>query len=176
MSKSDESEPQPAPLDVEPPSKSQLKRDAKSVLDLAAALLDARQSDIARLDLPEPVASAIAEGRQINRFGARKRHTQYLAKLLRKEADVEEIRHQLEQPAGRTKPTPDPQEGRHEDMLALLCSDQTEGFRRLRDEYPTLELQRVTRLLRQIRPDEPAQPAHVKACKNLLQLLQSHSG
>jgi ribosome-associated protein len=175
MSKTDDPDLPLNSLDDEAPSKSQLKRDARAVLELAGRLLDARQSQIARLDLPEPVAAAITEGRAINRFGARKRHTQYLAKLLRKEADVDAIRCQLKEPPGRVQAEPEIPNERHEQMVSLLCNDQQAGFKRLREEYPTLALQRVSRLLRQLNQQQPTTNGHAKAHADLLALLEAHS-
>ena len=156
---------------VEPPSKSQRKRDAKAVQALAARLLASRPSEIRKLDLPEPILNAIAEGSAITRFGARKRHTQFLAKMLRNEADADEIEKLLDQPAADAA-RPQNTEPSHAHMVALLTEEPNAGFSRLRDDYPTLERQRVTQLLRQM--DSADEQGRNAARGTLLTLLDRH--
>ena len=157
------------------PSKSQLKRDAKAVLTLAGQLLNMRQSEVLKLDLPANITAAITEGRAITRFGARKRHTQYLAKMLRKEADVDDIQRVLEQPPGQVTVAEKADAEAHKQTLELLLSNQNAGFAKLQEHYPALERQRVTQLLRQIGAARLAEPRRIKARKALLALLQSHA-
>jgi len=65
-------------------SKSQRKRDAKKLQDLANTLLRMPATLFDTLPFPEAVESAIRQGRLIKSHGARKRQMQYIAKLLRK--------------------------------------------------------------------------------------------
>lgn len=168
---SNKNTPEPQSDDSDPPSKSQRKRDAKVVLALAARLLASRPSEIRKLDLPEPILATIAQGTSITRFGARKRHTQFLAKMLRNDADVETIEALLDQPG--TAAASKMPSAKHQQMLTLLVQRPDDGFRILRDDYPTLERQRVTPLLRQMGSgDESAQ---AKARQTLLTLLDHHS-
>lgn len=65
-------------------SKSQRKRDAKKMQDLATTLLRMPAALFNTMPFPEAVESAIRQGRMIKSHGARKRQMQFIAKLLRK--------------------------------------------------------------------------------------------
>ena len=76
-------------------SKSQRRRDALDVRDLAAQLVALEPARLARLPLDEPVRRAIDEARRIRARVARKRQLQYVAKLLRR-GETGEIREALD--------------------------------------------------------------------------------
>ena len=64
------------------PSRSQLKRDADAIADLAEALVRLSEAETAQLSLDADLQDAIAVGRQLNK-GARSRQVRRIAKLLR---------------------------------------------------------------------------------------------
>lgn len=65
-------------------SKSQRKRDAKKLQDLAGILLQAPASVFNNIPLPEALENAVLQGRNITSHVARKRQMQFIAKLLRR--------------------------------------------------------------------------------------------
>ncbi|HET7301423.1 MAG TPA: ribosome biogenesis factor YjgA [Oleiagrimonas sp.] len=67
-----------------PPSRSQQRRDALAVLELASELVAATPTQMARMDLPADVTDEVANVRRIKAHGARKRQLAYLAKLMRR--------------------------------------------------------------------------------------------
>jgi len=73
------------------PSRSQLKREAQEAQHLGEQLIALKESELAALDLPEPVADAIRAARTIRQHGALRRQHQYIGKLMRK-IDIEPIR------------------------------------------------------------------------------------
>lgn len=79
------------------PSRSQRKRDAEAVLDLAAKLVALTPLKLDQLDLPGPIADAANEARRITSHIAHKRQLHFLAKLMRREEDdwLDGLRHQL---------------------------------------------------------------------------------
>ena len=79
----------------ETPSKSQRRREALQVKDLAASLIALSPARLARIPLDEPLASAISEARRIRSNVARKRQLQFVAKLLRN-TDTEPVLAALE--------------------------------------------------------------------------------
>jgi ribosome-associated protein len=81
-------------FDVEPPSKSELKRQSRDLQDLGWELVELPAPELAALDLPDDLREAVIEGRRITSHGARVRHRLYLGKLLR-HIDVEPIRQAL---------------------------------------------------------------------------------
>jgi ribosome-associated protein len=64
-------------------SKSQRKRDAKKIQDLASTLLQMSDSQFNRIPFPEVLDIALRQGRKIKSHVARKRQMQFIAKLLR---------------------------------------------------------------------------------------------
>ena len=78
-----------------PPSKSQRKRDALAAQKLGTELLNIPESDWIALRLPGQLVAALREAQQIHAHGARKRHLQYIGKLMR-DLDPEPIRQHLE--------------------------------------------------------------------------------
>ncbi len=80
---------------LEPPSKSQLKREADEITQLGKLLGELNAPDLAKIPLDEAIADAVHELRRIRSFVARKRQLHYLGKLLRK-SDVTPIRTALQ--------------------------------------------------------------------------------
>jgi ribosome-associated protein len=72
------------------PSRSQRRRDALAVLDIAQRLMEAGDAQLARLPLDEDLLALVRESRRVTQQIARKRQTQFLAKNLRR-ADEETL-------------------------------------------------------------------------------------
>ena len=115
------------------PSKTRRKAAMHALQDLGEALVRLTPARLATLSLPERLADAIAEARQITRWGARRRQMQFIGRLMR-DVDPEPIQSKLEQWAGgpnaekarlanverwRTRLLSDA------DALALLCAENT---------------------------------------------------
>ncbi len=71
------------PGGIPPPTKGELKRQARAVQDLADRLIDAPADAISGLGLPEKLADAVALARRITSRGALVRQRQFVAKLMR---------------------------------------------------------------------------------------------
>jgi len=69
--------------ELEEVSRSQKKREADSVRELASRLSELRGSELASIPLPEDIVAAIAELNRIKAHGARKRQLGFLAKKMR---------------------------------------------------------------------------------------------
>lgn len=78
---------EPAAEEPAPPSRSARKRGHEALQRLARQALEAPAARVDRLDLAEPVAGAIREGRRIPASSARARHIRYLGKLLAGDGD-----------------------------------------------------------------------------------------
>lgn len=83
------------PGEPPPPTKSELKRQARDVQDLADRLIEAPESLVLSLNLPEKLADAVALARRITSHGALLRQRQFVGKLMR-DMDPEPIRIALE--------------------------------------------------------------------------------
>jgi ribosome-associated protein len=90
------------PGGIPPPTKTELKRRAQAVQDLADRLIDAPAEAIPDLGLPEKLADAIALARRITSRGALVRQRQFVAKLMRG-IDPEPIRAALDAAASAAR-------------------------------------------------------------------------
>jgi ribosome-associated protein len=78
-----------------PPSKTRRKQDMLALQELGTALVGLDPAKLALIELPEPLAEAIAEARSITRHEARRRQLQYVGRLMR-DVDPAPIRAALE--------------------------------------------------------------------------------
>ena len=77
-------------------SKSQLKREMQALQDLGKRMLDLRNDQLATLPISETLKSAIAESSRIRQNEAKRRHLQYIGKVIRQEDDPEELARQID--------------------------------------------------------------------------------
>ncbi|WP_372964301.1 ribosome biogenesis factor YjgA [Marinobacter sp.] len=73
------------------PSKSQLKREMHALQDLGKRMLDLNDEQLATLSISDTLHRAIMESRRITQREARRRHLQYIGKVIRQEHDPEAI-------------------------------------------------------------------------------------
>ena len=80
------------------PSRSQRRRDALAVFDLAERLMEQNDAQLARLPLDEDLRALVKQSQRVTQQIARKRQTQFLAKNLRRadEATLDAIRAALD--------------------------------------------------------------------------------
>jgi ribosome-associated protein len=83
------------PPEWDGPSKSQLKRDSQALQDMGSQLVDMPEGKLQKFDLPENLRDAIYEARRLNSREAKRRHLQYIGKLMRT-VDIDLIIHTLE--------------------------------------------------------------------------------
>ncbi|MDQ6955053.1 MAG: ribosome biogenesis factor YjgA [Mariprofundaceae bacterium] len=65
------------------PNKSQLKRDAVSLLNLGKKLVALDTPKLNKLQMPNELRQCLMEGKNIHQNGARKRHFKFIGKILR---------------------------------------------------------------------------------------------
>jgi ribosome-associated protein len=82
--------------DARPPSKTRRKQAMHDLQDLGEALVALDPKAVAKLELPERLADAIAEARGITKHEARRRQLQYVGRLMR-DVDPEPLRAALAQ-------------------------------------------------------------------------------
>ena len=84
------------------PSKSQRKRDMTALQDLGESLLRLTSAELARIDLPEELRQAITGSARITSHEARRRHLQYIGKLMR-QVDPQPLRAAIDDATGESK-------------------------------------------------------------------------
>lgn len=87
---------------AEPPSKSELKRQMHALQTLGEQLVELNRDQFARLDLPEELREAVEFAHRVTGREARRRHFQYLGKLMRR-VDADAIRSALERVTGESR-------------------------------------------------------------------------
>jgi ribosome-associated protein len=78
------------------PSKSQLKRDMQALQDLGKRMLDLSNDQLDTLPISTTLRAAIEESRRIRQNEARRRHLQYIGKIIRQEDDPEGLSRQID--------------------------------------------------------------------------------
>jgi len=78
------------------PSKSQLKREMLALQDLGKRMLDLNSDQLGTLPISETLRAAIEESRRIRQKEARRRHLQYIGKVIRQENDPESLTRQID--------------------------------------------------------------------------------
>jgi len=66
-------------------SRTQIKRAMEALQDLGSKLVDLKPSDLARIPMSESLETAIEESRRISQNEAKRRHIQYIGKVMRDE-------------------------------------------------------------------------------------------
>ena len=154
------------------PTRTQQRRDALAVLELAQQLLDLPPSRLAKLDLPEDVLREIANTRKITSHIARKRQLGFLAKTMRKhDAEVfDGVRAALGENRERQRQETAAMH-RLEATRDKLLADEENALPALIAAHPQLDRQHLRSLLRQARLErEKNKPP--RAYREIFQLLK----
>lgn len=131
-----------------PPSRSQRRRDAWDVLELAEKLVAMPASQLKEVPLDETILDAVKMAQKITSHIAHKRQVHYLAKLMRKQADLEAIRVSVDKPLEvRRRETAE----LHlmERWRERLLSEGDEAVGELVTQYPDTDRHRLRQLIRQ---------------------------
>ncbi len=155
------------------PTRTQQRRDALAVLELAAHLVELPPSRLARLELPEDVVREIGNTRKITSHIARKRQLGFLAKTMRKhDSDVfDGVRAALGENRERQRQETAAMH-RLEATRDRLLADEESTLPELIAAHPQLDRQHLRSLLRQARLErEKNKPP--RAYREIFQVLKS---
>ena len=155
------------------PSRSQRKREADAILDLAEQLVALTPSQLAKVPLPDNLIVAVADTRRITANVAHKRQLHYLAKLMRREDEetLEPIRRSLEHDTAQARrETADLH--RIEAHRERLLADGDSVLGELFDAHPDLDRQQWRQLVRSAREERLSdRPPH--AFREIFKLLKA---
>lgn len=154
----------------EQPSKSQIKRDMLALSELGAQLVDLPPATLAKLPLPDELASAIRECQAISKHGGRKRQLKFIGKLMR-EIDVEPIRTMLEQ---LSAPQRNEVKQFHlvEQWRDRLLEEGDQALTALLEQYPNADRQQLRQLLRNARNTKLSEAKRKTAGREIFKLLR----
>lgn len=160
--------------DFDGPSRSQERRDALAVLDLAKRLVELSDAQLAHIPLDEDLHAEVLAARRITQQIARKRQTQFLAKQLRKRADaLEPIRAALEHDKDQSRRDTAALH-RIEHWRERLLEGGDEALTQLLAEFPQADRQQLRQLVRNALAERKAgRPPH--AYRELFRVLREAS-
>lgn len=163
----------------QPPSKSQLKRDAEALQVLGRTLVELPASRfaavMAKLDLTDALREALSACRAITAHGGRRRQLQYIGKLMRG-IDAEPIRRALDVLEGKDRAQTAALH-RLERWRERLIEEGDAALAEFLDEYPTAERQVLRQLAMKARKerDTGQAPAAARALfRALRELVLNH--
>lgn len=152
------------------PSRSQQRRDALAVFELAERLVGLSDTQLKKVPLDDALRAAVQHTRRITQHIARKREIQYLAKLLRRDDDaVAAIRAHLDidRDAQRRE---NARFHRLEQLRDRLIDDESTLTEAI-EAYPDADRQQLRQLIRKAR-DERAGNRPPAASRELFKLLR----
>ena len=139
-------------FDTDEPSRSQRRRDALAVFELAERLVGLTDTQLTQLPLDDELRDAILHARRITQQIARKREIQFLAKQMRRRDDEEldALRAALEHDRELSRrETADLH--RLEDWRERLIEQGDEALSQLVEQFPHADRQHLRTLARQAR-------------------------
>lgn len=131
------------------PSRSQRRRDALAVFELAERLASLSDAQLDQLPLDEELRDEVEKTRRVTQQIARKRQTQFLAKMLRRREDeLEPIRAALDHDRQVSRKET-AELHRLEDWRERLIADGDEALTALLAQFPAADRQHLRQLARQ---------------------------
>jgi ribosome-associated protein len=131
------------------PSRSQQRRDALEVLELAEKLASLTPTQLSRLPIPDDLLPHLEHTRKITAHIARKRQLAFLAKQMRREDDetLEAIRDALDED-GKAARRETAAMHRIEDWRERLVAEGDAALAELLEEHPSADRQHLRQLVR----------------------------
>lgn len=144
------------------PSRSQQRREALAVFDLAEQLVEMGERQLSAVPMPDDLRDLVRESRRITAQIARKRQLQFLAKIMRREDDevLDAIRRALEHDRDDVR-RDTARLHRLEAMRERLLEEGDEALAELIAEHPDADRQKLRQLVRNARIErEKQKPPH----------------
>lgn len=153
-------------------SKSAIKREMQRWQDLGQQLSTLNPQQWQHLTISDNLHAALVESKRLKQHEAKRRHLQYIGKLMRDE-NIEAIQQELDllnpssEAYGRLN-------GQIEQWRTRLVQDTT-ALNAFIDEYPTVDRQHIRNLVRNARKEmQQTPPKPGSAYKKLFQLIKEH--
>ncbi|WP_106478414.1 ribosome biogenesis factor YjgA [Phytohalomonas tamaricis] len=155
------------------PSKSQLKREMHALQALGEKIIELSPSQRARLPLSDDMLAAVDETSRIHSHEARRRHMQYVGKVMRKE-DLEAIKATFEE-FEQEKLNRDLHFHRLEQWRDRLVAEGDSAVAELLEQYPDVDRQTLRQLIRNAQRERDAGKPPTSSRK-LFKFLRDSSG
>lgn len=144
------------------PSRSQQRREALAVFDLAEQLVEMGERQLSAVPMPDDLRDLVRDSRRITAQIARKRQLQFLAKIMRREDDdvLDAIRRALEHDRDDVR-RDTARLHRLEAMRERLLEEGDEALAELIAQHPDADRQKLRQLVRNARIErEKQKPPH----------------
>ena len=134
-------------------SRTALKKASERLQEVGEELLAAREDLLAELPLPEELKDAIFDARELTSFGAKRRQTKFIGKLMRRlDAEaLEAVRAALRVEYGQAAKDAQILHRSEKWRDSLICDDERLG--QWIEEFPGSDVQQLRALIRQARKD-----------------------
>lgn len=145
------------------PSKSQVKREMHALQDMGKQICELSKKQLATLPLSDTMKEAVAEWDRIKKNEAKRRHLQYVGKVMRSE-DVEAIQEALE----LLDPSSDVYNRilhQQEKWRDRLINDGNDALKAFCDEFEVLDMQKLRQLIRNAAKEQKEKEANPDAQK-----------
>ncbi|TVP57389.1 MAG: DUF615 domain-containing protein [Halomonadaceae bacterium] len=149
MSKDPQTQPETAEQD-EGPSKTQLKREMQALQETGERLANLKPEQRAQLPISDSLAAALEEHGRLRHREARRRHLQYIGKLIREE-DTERLQRQLDGFASGSSEDNRRQQLGERWRDQLLADDSNQALTAFTGDFPDSDVQHLRNLLRNVR-------------------------
>ena len=151
-----------SPRGAEPPSKTELKKQMHALQALGSRLVNLNPEQFRRIDLPEELREAVEFAHRITSHEARRRHMQYVGKLMR-QVDADAIRRALERVTGESRAATSLLHRAESYRDRLLDDD--EALTAFVAEHPGADVQWLRATIRSARRERDRQqpPKHARA-------------
>ncbi|MBD8898072.1 ribosome biogenesis factor YjgA [Rhodanobacter sp. DHG33] len=157
------------------PTRTQQRRDALAVLELANQLVELPPTRLAKLELPDDVRDEIAHVRRITSHIARKRQLAFLAKVMRRHDNeaFDSVRAALGENRDRQRQETAAMHRMEALRDRLLGDDGDTAASELIEQHPDVDRQHLRALIRQARVEKATPNKPPRAFRELFQLLKS---
>ncbi|MDO1529874.1 ribosome biogenesis factor YjgA [Fulvimonas sp. R45] len=156
------------------PSRTQQRRDALAVLELAGQLVELPPSRLAKLDLPDDVRDEVANVRRITSHIARKRQLAFLAKRMRRHDDeaFDAVRAALGENRERLRQETAAMHRLEALREQLVDEEGDETLSALLARHPGIDRQHLRSLIRQARIEKATPNKPPKAYREIFRVLK----
>ncbi|WP_428241980.1 ribosome biogenesis factor YjgA [Gynuella sp.] len=157
--------------DIEWVSKTRMKKEMHELQEIGMKLMELNQSQLDTIPLTDELIAAITESKRITSREARRRHSQFVGRLMRK-ADYDAIVHGIEllDPASDAYARLHQQSERWRDRLLTGDNDELVAWF---DQYPDCDRQQLRNLLRNSLKEIEQKPDSWLARKKLYQFIKA---
>jgi len=151
-------------------SKSQIKREMEALQDLGKKLTELKPAQLKKIPMGEDLAHALKESQNITQREAKRRHLQFIGKLMRDE-DAEAIQYAIDQFDSSSHRFA---QALHqmESWRERLISEENQALSAFIEEYPQVDMQHLRQLVRNAKKDR-SNEKNTGAAKKLFQYIRT---